>query len=216
MDDRDDSDDDSISNSKFNFTNFLFGNVDASGELEDDGFLDRESKRHLSSLGRFGLNTLLNEVISNDDLKLVDQSNGTVPISNGDAHGTVKLEVESLEDNDYDLKSPSAVDFSDFAEVAEDVSEPFDLRSINDCNGETTDYDADDEEVGLKVNCDLKPPTSFGENDGVIGTSDNEDNKKLETPLAAMLPSKYAGVDVRDLFPDFRFGKVRIHTFSTQ
>nr|XP_018902266.1 PREDICTED: transcription initiation factor TFIID subunit 1-like [Bemisia tabaci] len=208
MDDRDDSDDDSISNSKFNFTNFLFGNVDASGELEDDGFLDRESKRHLSSLGRFGLNTLLNEVISNDDLKLVDQSNGTVPISNGDAHGTVKLEVESLEDNDYDLKSPSAVDFSDFAEVAEDVSEPFDLRSINDCNGETTDYDADDEEVGLKVNCDLKPPTSSGENDGVIGTSDNEDNKKLETPLAAMLPSKYAGVDVRDLFPDFRFGKV--------
>lgn len=32
--------------------------------------------------------------------------------------------------------------------------------------------------------------------------------KKLETPLAAMLPTKYANVDVRDLFPDFRPDKV--------
>lgn len=33
-------------------------------------------------------------------------------------------------------------------------------------------------------------------------------DKKLETPLAAMLPSKYANVDVRELFPDFRPDKV--------
>lgn len=33
--------------------------------------------------------------------------------------------------------------------------------------------------------------------------------KKLETPLAAMLPSKYANVDVTELFPDFRPDKVR-------
>lgn len=32
--------------------------------------------------------------------------------------------------------------------------------------------------------------------------------KKLETPLAAMLPSKYANIDVRELFPDFRPDKV--------
>lgn len=32
--------------------------------------------------------------------------------------------------------------------------------------------------------------------------------RKLETPLAAMLPSKYAGVEVTDLFPDFRQDKV--------
>lgn len=37
--------------------------------------------------------------------------------------------------------------------------------------------------------------------------------KKLDTPLAAMLPSKYANVDVTELFPDFRHGKVneKIH-----
>lgn len=33
-------------------------------------------------------------------------------------------------------------------------------------------------------------------------------DKKLETPLAAMLPSKYANIDVRELFPDFRPDKV--------
>lgn len=33
--------------------------------------------------------------------------------------------------------------------------------------------------------------------------------KKLETPLAAMLPSKYADIDVTQLFPDFRYGQVR-------
>lgn len=37
---------------------------------------------------------------------------------------------------------------------------------------------------------------------------DREADRKLETPLAAMLPSKYANVDVRELFPDFRPDKV--------
>lgn len=32
--------------------------------------------------------------------------------------------------------------------------------------------------------------------------------RRLETPLAAMLPTKYANVDVRELFPDFRPDKV--------
>lgn len=36
----------------------------------------------------------------------------------------------------------------------------------------------------------------------------SEADRKLETPLAAMLPSKYANVDVRELFPDFRPDKV--------
>lgn len=37
---------------------------------------------------------------------------------------------------------------------------------------------------------------------------DKDADRKLETPLAAMLPSKYANVDVRELFPDFRPDKV--------
>lgn len=37
---------------------------------------------------------------------------------------------------------------------------------------------------------------------------DGSDKRKLDTPLAAMLPSKYADIDVTELFPDFRHGKV--------
>lgn len=40
------------------------------------------------------------------------------------------------------------------------------------------------------------------------GNQEKMSEKKLETPLAAMLPSKYANVDVRELFPDFRPDKV--------
>lgn len=48
--------------------------------------------------------------------------------------------------------------------------------------------------------------------------SKNNNNKsdrarKLETPLAAMLPSKYANVEVTELFPDFRPDKVSTIVF---
>lgn len=36
------------------------------------------------------------------------------------------------------------------------------------------------------------------------------EKRRLDTPLAAMLPSKYANVDVTEIFPDFRHGKVSI------
>lgn len=69
-------------------------------------------------------------------------------------------------------------------------------------------YDADDES---KTDENLMPPPPVPTNkdqkeSDVIKTED--DKKKLETPLAAMLPSKYANVDVTELFPDFRHGKV--------
>lgn len=48
------------------------------------------------------------------------------------------------------------------------------------------------------------------EHEVVIKTEETE-KKKLETPLAAMLPSKYANIDVTELFPDFRHGKVNIY-----
>lgn len=49
-----------------------------------------------------------------------------------------------------------------------------------------------------------------GDLENVSASVNNGENKrKLETPLAAMLPSKYANVDVTELFPDFRHGQVR-------
>lgn len=49
----------------------------------------------------------------------------------------------------------------------------------------------------------------YKESDMILKIEDM-DKKKLETPLAAMLPSKYANIDVTELFPDFRHGKVRV------
>lgn len=54
------------------------------------------------------------------------------------------------------------------------------------------------------------PPVPIKQEDAgsQADNSNDVDKKKLETPLAAMLPSKYADTDVTELFPDFRHGKV--------
>lgn len=51
------------SRSGLDLTGFLFGNIDERGQLEDDGLLDGESKRMLSSLSRLGLGSMLSEVL---------------------------------------------------------------------------------------------------------------------------------------------------------
>lgn len=53
----------------------------------------------------------------------------------------------------------------------------------------------------------LSHDSSKSDNTGSSDEGRNAD-RRLETPLAAMLPSKYANVDVRELFPDFRPDKV--------
>ena len=54
-------------------TGFLFGNIDESGQLEDD-VLDSESKRHLASLGRMGLSSMLREVIDAEQITVKSES----------------------------------------------------------------------------------------------------------------------------------------------
>uniref|UniRef100_A0A182QS87 Transcription initiation factor TFIID subunit 1 n=1 Tax=Anopheles farauti TaxID=69004 RepID=A0A182QS87_9DIPT len=72
--------------------------------------------------------------------------------------------------------------------------------------------------VGVDDKDLMPPPTAPVSTDGtpVPGSAttptpedgSKEKPKKLETPLAAMLPSKYQNVDVREFFPDFRPDKV--------
>jgi len=124
---------------------------------------------------------------------------------------------------DYDVKSPSAVDYSDINELADDVS---DLKADLHCDREVktedgTDYDADDEDAGVKSDTQLMPPPP-----PVPGVGKDEDTcehesangegrrRKLDTPLAAMLPSKYQNVDVTDIFPDFRVDKVLHYEYA--
>lgn len=71
-------------------------------------------------------------------------------------------------------------------------------------------YDADDEEVEHKPDTELMPPPPVPEDKEALTPEEAEAaaKRKLETPLASMLPSKYANVNVTELFPDFRPHKV--------
>ncbi|XP_061713687.1 transcription initiation factor TFIID subunit 1 [Cydia pomonella] len=207
-------------------TGFLFGNIDESGQLEDDGLLDGDSKRMLSSLSRLGLGSMLSEVLENEE------------------------KVKEEEEKDYTIKSPSAVDFFDIDDVAEDAQE--DTSTNREAQPDTqtqtevkdeTEMDISDTAVSVDVKSDC-PQSEANENwkdkeifqqeeqragdDGYEGDMEGDgglmpppstipdrtlktqtsENKKLETPLAAMLPSKYANTDVTELFPDFRPDKV--------
>jgi transcription initiation factor TFIID subunit 1 len=123
---------------------------------------------------------------------------------------------------DYDIKSPSAVDYSDINELADDMSEAKAiLQSDTVAKAEDgTDYDADDEDTGLKSDTQLMPPPPLPGAEKSDNTCENEATngegrrRKLDTPLAAMLPSKYQHVDVTEIFPDFRVDKVPCHVLS--
>ncbi|XP_053607515.1 transcription initiation factor TFIID subunit 1 isoform X2 [Plodia interpunctella] len=225
-----DSDDPGDHGQTMDLTGFLFGNIDESGQLEDDELLDGDSKKMLASLNRLGLGSMLSEVL--------------------DAEEPIKDE----EEKDYNEKSPSAVDFFDIDDVAE---EPKDVElSTNQPHGTETKEEVTDKsdaqntveeskeaaELESKSDCPQKEDTEVkgewnsenpmfdnappGNDDGYEGdmegdgglmpppstipnqSSRSEKPKRLETPLAAMLPSKYANVDVTELFPDFRPDKV--------
>ncbi|KAL1130727.1 hypothetical protein AAG570_011968 [Ranatra chinensis] len=184
-----DSDDANNSGNEFELTSFLFGNIDESGQLEND-VLDGESKRQLASLARLGLGSLLNELV----MEAKEENLKTEYV-----HDQIKQEVshDGIDSGTYDIKSPSAVDYSDISELAVD-----DSVKVDPC-----DYDADDE--GLIDNRLMPPPPPLS---GIKLESDKKmddiKKKKLETPLAAMLPSKYANINVTELFPDFRIDKV--------
>lgn len=96
----------------------------------------------------------------------------------------------------------AAVDYSDINELADD-------ESYDEADAPRSKEKAADESL-------MPPPptptTKTNEQNANSSASEQENGevnkKKLDTPLAAMLPSKYADVDVTELFPDFRHGKV--------
>lgn len=85
-----------------NLTSILFGNIDNNGELVDD-LLDEESRKHLGVLSKFGLNSILNEVIDREE----DRGAGL-----------------DSDDEELEVKNTTAVDYSDFNELAEETDPP--------------------------------------------------------------------------------------------
>ncbi|RWS29199.1 transcription initiation factor TFIID subunit 1-like protein [Leptotrombidium deliense] len=207
---------------RLSFTTFLFGNVDENGELDVD-FLDNETKRHLKSLDKLGIGTALIDDIKNEgDECVTSESKTVVPQSVSSQQSNTSATDDSSEADygvdDYDKKSPSAVDYSEINELAEELPEDeakfraalselqfkmptapirIPTKPKPTTNDDNEDYD----------------DTSAKESDAEKGNKDAADDsqaskKKLDTPLAAMLPSKYADCDVTELFPEFRHHKV--------
>ncbi|XP_054711819.1 transcription initiation factor TFIID subunit 1-like [Uloborus diversus] len=240
-----DSDEEGDNDKVISLTHLLFGNIDDDGQLEND-FLDPESIRQLHQLKQLGIGTQLKEI--EDDSLCFDSSPGDS--SRGDGN------------DECNIKSPSAVDYSDITELAEDT-EPYQSTNgvpLPNKNGEgdssscTVDVSRDANttnfpNAAIKTNKNdldqsdaalmpppLIPPAKDGvqilhkESDvrenqssggynakGIEDASkpstnaeilDRELQKKLDTPLAAMLPSKYKNMDVTKLFPEFRHGQV--------
>ncbi|XP_012287016.1 transcription initiation factor TFIID subunit 1 [Orussus abietinus] len=198
----DSDDDDKDMETGINMTGFLFGNIDENGELEDD-ILDPEAKQHLASLSRLGLNSLLQEMISNET-KAAEKDRESQDLIDGGQKTT-----SDDDEDDYMEKSPNALDFSDINELADEICEDVETDAKK-VEKETTDYDADDEEVVNKSDTQLMPPPPIPEEKEILTPEEIEAarQRKLETPLASMLPSKYANIDVTELFPDFRPNKV--------
>uniref|UniRef100_A0A670JF70 Transcription initiation factor TFIID subunit n=1 Tax=Podarcis muralis TaxID=64176 RepID=A0A670JF70_PODMU len=129
----------------FSLAGFLFGNINEQGQLEGEGLLDQESKKHLAGLGALGLGSLITEITASEDD--ASESDG----AQLDEEGWVK----STED---------AVDYSDITEVAEDESrryrqamgnlQPFQRADDDDDD----DYDADSEDIDSKLMPPPPPP----------------------------------------------------------
>lgn len=168
----------------FNLTSFLFGNVDDNGHLVDD-VLDDDCKKHLHSLGKLGLQPLLTEIIGEDAIKSEN----------------VETNYDSFDDFGLEIKSPSAVDYFEENEVASESLTP------ENSSQEKFSLDLDEGTYDGSMPPPLVP-VSYPKSSTASDDMDSR-KRKLETPLAAMLPVKYANVDVREFFPDFRFGKVK-------
>ncbi|XP_077519036.1 TATA-box binding protein associated factor 1 isoform X1 [Amblyomma americanum] len=147
------------------------------------------------------------------------------------------FDFEELADDDGDEKKETAVDTSvlgsDLAEETDTFEGAF-QRMLYACRSQeprsedgTKIKDQEEATKDASEDSQLMPPppvpaplpdSAMAEKDASKGTEEakeNEDDdsssapkRNLDTPLAAMLPSKYADLDVTELFPEFRPGQV--------
>nr|XP_054754395.1 transcription initiation factor TFIID subunit 1-like [Lytechinus pictus] len=99
---------------EFSLTGFMFGNIDRSGQLEDDVF-DEDAKCHLSGLGTLsGLESMFKELTGEqrkDDDKEDDEEED---YDDDDESGSDQDSSSEKE------KAVEAVDYSDITEMAEE------------------------------------------------------------------------------------------------
>lgn len=101
--------------SGLNITGFLFGNIDDNGQLEND-ILDPEAKQQLASLSRLGLSSFINEMMQNESTE--EREDNEVEHENKNQN-----ETDNNKNIDCTAKLPTAEDFSDINELADDTND---------------------------------------------------------------------------------------------
>ncbi len=97
MSDSDDDQEEGGGDGSVSLAGFLFGNIDMkTGQLEDD-ILDSESKRQLNALQKFGLGTIMDDVMEGQD-----QPQATVSSSKKPKNRRLVASYDSSSDSDSD------------------------------------------------------------------------------------------------------------------
>jgi len=180
---------------------FLFGNIDASGQLVDDDVLDEDSRRHLDGLSALGvISPLVDELRS--DARTTDDDESE---ASSEPQSSTSTDAETL----MDTKADDALDYSDISEMVEETNDSTSVFSESAViNGDiklmprpSQLSDRTDEIDVDRVKRESQSPKTIGE---IKDTS----HSGLHTPLAALLPPELADRDVREWFPEFRPGSV--------
>ncbi|XP_071504650.1 transcription initiation factor TFIID subunit 1-like [Diadema antillarum] len=149
-----DLEDDGDTLQEFSLTGFMFGNINETGQLEDD-ILDEEAKCHLSGLGALsGLDSLVQEMAregEEDEDGDEESASDSDSLSKGDDEGRVE-----------------AVDYSDITEVAEEeqvykeaMASMAPRQKANDEDDDYDDYDDEEDstrDAKTKDDSILMPP----------------------------------------------------------
>ncbi|XP_016954099.1 transcription initiation factor TFIID subunit 1 isoform X2 [Drosophila biarmipes] len=195
---------------------------------------DAELRENIGSLSKLGLDSMLLEVIdrkeaeplSEDEEEEKPEASASGGLSVFDA---LKAGVKSDEKEDGAVRAQDdAIDYSDITELSEDCprTPPEDATSYGDLEDAIpaskveAKMTKDDKELMPPPSAPMRSGSGSGTDEpakqnegsspgGDTKSSDAKDaDRKLDTPLADILPSKYQNVDVRELFPDFRPQKV--------
>ncbi|XP_059612108.1 transcription initiation factor TFIID subunit 1 isoform X2 [Phlebotomus argentipes] len=123
-----------------------------------------------------------------------------------------EAEKDNPED-DYDIEDAIPVNKVAVESGSSDAAVKIDDdKPVENGNSGSASVSSDDKALMPPPSAPQKTASGEGELEAKVEVKEEKvdlsGDKKLDTPLAAMLPSKYANVDVRELFPDFRPDKV--------
>ncbi|XP_043656395.1 transcription initiation factor TFIID subunit 1 isoform X4 [Drosophila teissieri] len=205
---------------------------DDDGEGRGGTGFDAELRENIGSLSKLGLDSMLLEVIDRKEAEPLsddeEAEKSDASASGGmSAFDALKAGVKSEEGEDGAVKAQDdAIDYSDITELSEDCprTPPGEITSYDDLEDAIpaskveAKLTKDDKELMPPPSAPMRSGSGTDEpaksNDASSPSGDpkstdaKDADRKLDTPLADILPSKYQNVDVRELFPDFRPQKV--------